>query len=270
MVVVQELFIYPFKSARGVAQATVRLGPMGFEWDRQWMAVDALGTFISQRTHPRLAQVEPTFTGDSLYLSARDLEPLRLPLAPRGEPVTVRVWSDHCAGLDQGDAAAEWISEAVGDALRLVRKAPLLDRLADPEFVGSHPTPVSFADGFPMLVCNRASLADLNARMPEPIPMERFRPNMVLEGLTAFAEDNIETLQIGPITLTLVKPCTRCIITSTDQRSGERATNPLPVLRKFRFNRELLGVAFGENAVASAGVGSSLARGAQCVTRPRA
>jgi hypothetical protein len=100
--------------------------------------------------------------------------------------------------------------------------------------------------------------------------MERFRPNMVLTGLTAFEEDRIEALQIGPITLTLVKPCTRCIITSTDQHSGERSTNPWPVLRQFRFNRELLGVAFGENAMASAGVGSSLARGAECVTLARA
>ena len=270
MAVVQELFIYPLKSGRGIAQSMVRLGPMGFEWDRQWMAVDALGTFISQRTHPRLAQVEPTIAGDSLTLTARDLAPLQLPLASGGEPVTVRIWSDHCAGLDQGDEAAEWISAAVGDVLRLVRKAPLLDRLADPQFVGSHPTPVSFTDGYPILVCNRASLADLNTRMPVPIPMERFRPNMVLTGLTAFEEDRIEALQIGPITLALVKPCTRCIITSTDQHSGERSTNPLPVLRQFRFNRELLGVAFGENAMASAGVGSSLARGAECVTLARA
>lgn len=266
MAVVEELFVYPLKSGRGIALSRVRLGPMGFEWDRQWMAVDALGTFVSQRTHPRLAQVEPTIGADSLTLTAPDLAPLRLPLAPGGEPVTVRVWSDHCAGLDQGGEAAAWISRAVGDCLRLVRKPPQLDRLADPKFAGPDPHPVSFADGFPILVCNRASLADLNTRMPEPIPMERFRPNIVLTGLHAFEEDQIQTLKIGPITLTLVKPCTRCIITSTDQRSGERSTNPLPVLRQFRFNRELLGVAFGENAVASAGVGSTLTRGAECVT----
>jgi uncharacterized protein len=268
--VVEELFIYPLKSGRAIALSTAYVGPMGFEWDRQWMAVDALGTFVSQRTHPRLAQVEPNLADDSLTLKAPDLAPLRLPLAPVGEPVTVRVWSDHCAGLDQGDAAAQWISHAVGDALRLVRKAPVLDRLADSQFAGADAHPVSFVDGFPILVCNRASLADLNTRMPVPIPMERFRPNIVLTGLAAFEEDRIERLQIGPITLTLVKPCTRCIITSTDQRSGERSTNPLPVLRQFRFNRELLGVAFGENAVASAGVGSSLTRGAECVTLAKA
>jgi len=250
-----------------MALRTARLTATGFEWDRQWMAVDARGTFVSQRTHPKLAQVEPAFTDDSLTLSAPKLEPLRLPLAPVGEPRAVKVWNDQCAGLDQGDAAAEWISMAVGDVLRLVRQAPLLDRLADARYAGDKPVLVSFADGYPILVCNQASLVELNARMPQPIPMERFRPNIVLAGLAAFEEDRIDSLLIGDVTLHLVKPCTRCIITSTDQRSGERSTNPLPVLRTFRFNRELLGVAFGENAVAASGVGLSIERGAECVTQ---
>jgi hypothetical protein len=189
-----------------------------------------------------------------------------LPLAATGAAVSVKVWNDRCAGLDQGDEAAQWISRAVGDVLRFVRQAPLLDRLADSKYVGPQPMPVSFADGYPFLVCNQASLADLNARMPEPIPMERFRPNIVLTGLAAFEEDRIDTISIGAVTLHLVKPCTRCIITSTDQRSGARTTNPLPVLRTFRFDRTLLGVAFGENAVARAGVGLNMERGAECVT----
>jgi uncharacterized protein len=270
MAVVQELFVYPFKSARGIARSAVRLTATGFEWDRQWMAVDAQGTFISQRTHPRLAQIEPAIVGDALTLTAGDLEALRLPLAPVGAALTVKVWNDRCTGLDQGDAAAEWISRAVGDVLRIVRQAPLLDRRADPKFAGAQPPPVSFADAYPFLVCNLASLAELNARMPEPIPMERFRPNIVLAGLAAFDEDRIDTLHIGAITLQLVKPCTRCITTSTDQKSGARSTNPLPVLRAFRFNRDLLGVTFGENAIAQAGFGLSMARGAECVTRARA
>jgi uncharacterized protein YcbX len=266
MAVVEELFVYPLKSARGIAQTAARLAPTGLEWDRQWMAVDALGTFVSQRTHPKLARIVPTIAGDALMLTAPDLKPLQLPLEPVGETVAVRVWNDHCAGLDQGDAAAEWLSSAAADVLRLVRRAPLADRLANAQFAGARPAQLSFADGYPILVCNRSSLADLNLRMPEPIPMERFRPNIVLTGLPAFEEDRIEALQIGPITLRLVKPCTRCIITSTDQRTGERTTNPLPVLRKFRFDRELLGVTFGENAVISAGAGSILTCGTECVT----
>src|SRR5690606_10482621 len=132
------------------------------------------------------------------------------------------------------------------------------------KYTGEVVAPVAFPDGYPVLVCNSASLADLNARMPEAIPMGRFRPNIVLSGLPAFAEDRIDTVQIGPVTLRLVKPSTRCVITSTDQLTGERTTNPLPVLRKFRFNRELLGVTFGENAIITSGVGQSIVRGAEC------
>jgi hypothetical protein len=265
MAVVTELFVYPLKSGRGVAQSTARLNKTGFEWDRQWMAVDALGDFVTQRTHPHLARVECQIGGDTLTLRCGDLQPLQLPLAPMGEPVCVTVWKDRCMGLDQGDVAAEWVSQAVGDVLRLVRKAPAHDRLANPQFAGTGPAPVSFVDGYPLLICNEASLFDLNARMPAPIPMERFRPSIVLAGLTAFEEDRINMIRIGAITLRLVKPSTRCIITSTDQRSGERSTNPLPVLRKFRFDRTLLGVTFGENAVVCCGVGSSVERGAQCI-----
>ena len=100
------------------------------------------------------------------------------------------------------------------------------------------PAPVSFSDGFPILVVNLASLAELNSRMPQAVPLERFRPNIALEGLEPFAEDRIAALEFGPITLRLVKPCARCVITSTDQRTGELSTNPLPVLRQFRFDRK--------------------------------
>jgi uncharacterized protein len=109
-----------------------------------------------------------------------------------------------------------------------------------------------------MLVCNRASLEELNTRMPEPVPMERFRPNIVLGGLPAFAEDRIESLTLGDVRLRLVKPSTRCIITATDQRTGERSTNPLPVLRTYRMDPTLHGVKFGENAIIVAGAGSRL------------
>jgi uncharacterized protein YcbX len=265
MVTVQELNVYPLKSGRGVAKSAVRLAATGFEWDRHWMATNAAGTFLTQRTHPRLACVEPEVANGSLVLRAPGLEPLHLPLEPRGELIAVQVFKDRCEGHDQGAAASAWISTALAEPARLVRVPAAPKRLANPEFAGPRPVPVTFPDGFPILVCNRASLEELNARMPEPIPMERFRPNIVLDGLPPFAEDRIASLQIGPVTLNLVKPCTRCIIPSTDQRTGERSTNPLPVLRTFRFNRTLLGVTFGENAVLLAGIGATIERGAECL-----
>jgi uncharacterized protein len=256
---VEGLFVYPFKSARGHARQAVQLGSTGFEWDRHWMAVDTQGKFISQRTHPRLALLVPEIESETLVLRAPQLPDLRVPLsAESGTPVAVRVWADECAGLDQGDGPAQWLSRFLGEELRLVRVIAKPQRLANPQYAGSDPKPITFVDGYPMLVCNRASLEELNTRMPEPVPMERFRPNIVLGGLPAFAEDRIESLTLGDVRLRLVKPSTRCIITATDQRTGERSTNPLPVLRTYRMDPTLHGVKFGENAIIVAGAGSRL------------
>jgi uncharacterized protein len=265
MVTVDELNIYPLKSGRGIRKSSLRLVATGCEWDRHWMITDSAGTFLSQRTHPKLARIQPDISDEALTLSAPDMPPLTLELEPRGEPMAVQVWKDRCEGLDQGEAASAWASQILGEPVRLVRVPAQSRRMASPQFAGPTAMPVSFADGFPILVCNRASLDDLNTRMPEPIPMERFRPNIVLQGLPPFAEDHIASLRIGSATLSLVKPCTRCVITSTDQRTGERSTNPLPVLRTFRFDRALLGVTFGENAVITAGAGAQIERGVECV-----
>ena len=261
---VAALFVYPLKSARGIARARVRVAPTGFEWDRQWMLIDAQGRFLSQRTHPQLARIVPELGAGALVLTAPGQPPLALPLTDGGERVTVRVQLDPCVGLDQGGAAHEWLSRAAGESVRLVRVPPNPERRANPVFAGPEPAPMGFADGYPVLVCNEASLDDLNDRMPVNVPMDRFRPNIVLRGLPAWAEDRIETLTIGELTLRLVKPCTRCTIPAVDQRSGVPSTDPAPVLRKFRFDRKLRGITFGENAVISGGAGSEIERGTPC------
>lgn len=264
MVAVQELNVYPVKSARGIPKARVRLAATGFEWDRHWMVVREDGTFLTQRTHPLLTHILTELTPEGLVLTAAGLEPLLLPFAPQGTGRPVRIFRDACEGLDQGEKAAAWVSAVLGEPARIVRSPATPDRQASPEFAGPRLTPIAFPDGYPILVCNRASLDDLNRRLPEPLPMERFRPSLVLAGLPPFEEDRIATIAIGPILLTLVKPCTRCIIPSTDQRTGIRGFDPLPVLRTFRFDRELLGVTFGENAVIAQGVGEFLECGAEC------
>ena len=267
--IVRDLFIYPLKSGRGIPQARVRLASTGFEWDRHWMAASPNGVFMSQRTEPRLALIEVEIGTDNLTLRAPGVEPLRIPLQPQGEAKPAEVWKSAISALDQGDEAAAWLSQVLGKEARLLRISPVLDRRANPQYAGETPAPVTFTDGFPILVVNLASLTHLNTRMPQPVPMERFRPNIVLEGLEPFAEDRIGLLHIGNITLRLVKPCTRCIITSTDQRTGELSTNPLPILRQFRFDKALMGVTFGENAVIATGVGESLVRGADVLGRAR-
>jgi uncharacterized protein YcbX len=261
---VQELSVYPLKSARGIPGTRVRLAPTGFEWDRHWMVVRGDGTFLTQRTHPALARIATKLTDDGLVLTAEGLQPLALALAPQGPQRPVRIWKDSCAGLDQGDEAAAWVSGVLEEPVRVVRVPALPGRTANPEYAGPAPAPLTFPDGYPILICNRASLDDLNRRLPAPLPMERFRPNLVLTGLPPFAEDRIAAIEIGPVVLTLVKPCTRCIIPSLDQHTGIAGPDPLPVLRTFRFDRKLLGVTFGENAVITRGVGETLERGAEC------
>jgi hypothetical protein len=258
------LFVYPVKSMRGIPYPQARVSATGLEWDRQWMVVDAKGTFLSQRTHPRLARIVPKITADALLLNAPDTPTLRVPLTLTGAQVPVRVWKDSCVGVEQGAAAHEWVSGILGRPVRLVRVVPDMERNASREFAGTTPAPLGFPDGYPMLVCNEASLEDLNQRLPEPLPMERFRPNIVVSGLRAWAEDHIDTLTVGAVTLRLVKPCTRCAIPSLDHRTGEPSIDPLPVLRKFRFSKALRGIMFGENAVIVAGEGAVLARGAPC------
>lgn len=261
---VTELYVYPVKSARAAARSRVRVIGTGFEWDRQWMFIDGKGTFLSQRTHPQLARIVPEVSHDALNLNAPDLPPLRVPFSLGGARIDVRVHKDACVGVDQGDEAAAWASRAIGSAVRLVRVPPDPARRANPQFAGSVVAPMGFADGFPILVCNEASLANLNERMPEPIPMERFRPNIVLAGLAPWAEDRIDALTIGGLSLRLVKPCTRCTMPSVDQRLGVFSTDPGPVLKQFRFDKALLGVTFGENAVIAAGAGGAIERGALC------
>jgi len=261
---VSALFVYPVKSARGIARSRVRVSASGFEWDRQWMLIDARGTFLSQRTHPQLARIVPEIGADALVLHAPDMPALRVRLDNRGERVPVQVWKDACMGVDQGEAAHAWASRVTGEAVRLVRVASDMARAANARFAGATPAPLGFADGYPLLVCSQASLEDLNRRLPRPVPIERFRPNIVLRGLPAWAEDRIDTLFMGEVTVRLVKPCTRCSIPSRDPCTGEPATDPLPVLRKFRFDRELLGVTFGENAIIERGTGREIERGAHC------
>jgi hypothetical protein len=258
------LNVYPVKSARGTVRERVRVTATGLEWDRQWMIVNERGTFLSQRTHPQLARIVPEVRERELLLSAPGLTTLRVPLERRGPRAAVQVWKDACEGTDEGSEAHEWVSRAVGEPVRLVRVASDMGRVANPEYAGAIPAPLAFPDGYPLLVCNEASLADLNERLPEPVPMERFRPNLVVTGLPAWAEDDIDTIAIGPATLRLVKPCTRCRIPSIDQRSGEPSTDPVPELRKFRFSRKLKGVMFGENAVIVSGVGAEIAVGESC------
>jgi uncharacterized protein len=259
---------YPVKSCRGIGHESALLTRAGLQHDREWMFVSADGRFITQRDQPRLARVDATLRDRSLHLSADGAGEVTVPFDLEGPRSSVAVWGDHCIGVDQGEEAAEWISSLLDRGARLVRFDPTSARRCDKAWTGEIDGFSLFSDGFPLLVASRASLADLNSRLAVAVPMERFRPNLVLEGLPPFGEDELHEIVCGDLRLRIVKPCTRCVVTTTDQRTGElTGEEPLRTLKTYRWNTELRGVAFGQNAVIVAGCGLRLRVGQVFETR---
>lgn len=256
------LFVYPVKSCRGIALPSAELTERGLAHDREWMIVDAAGRFVSQRELPRLALIGTALSDGTLALTASGRAPLTIPLDPSDDRRPVTVWRDTIRAIDEGDGAARWLSGWCGRELRLVRFDPDVRRTGNRAYVGDSGAHTGFADAYPLLVLTEASLAELNTRLSSPLPMNRFRPNVVLSGTEAYDEDHIDEIAAGTIRLKLVKPCTRCQITTTDQATGERASEPLATLATYRMNAALEGVTFGVNAIVAAGAGATLRVGA--------
>ena len=265
------LNVHPVKGCGGIAVSSATaevtgLGALGVR-DREWMVVDAAGRFLTQREHPRLARVAPSVEGASLRLAAPNAAPLDVPLALTQAPSSeVVVWRSHVLGLDQGDAAAAWFSDYLGKRARLVRFDPAKPRRCNPDYVGKTGAHTMFADGYPVLVIGQASLDDLNARLAAKrspaLPMNRFRPNVVVTGLPPYDEDHLDTIESNGVTLKLVKPCVRCQVTTTDQMTARVGIEPLATLGMYRRDDALAGVTFGMNAIVVAGAGRPLEAGA--------
>ena len=184
---------------------------------------------------------------------------LRVSTEPGGARVEVKVWGDLCPALDVGAEAAAWLSQFLGRTVRLLRFDPHGARPSDTRWTEGVEALNEFSDGFPMLAISQASLDDLNGRLETPLPMNRFRPNVVLNGLQAYDEDRIHDLTDGAIRLRIVEPCTRCKITTTDQAKGEVAgEEPLTTLKTYRWSKALRGVMFGQNVIVMSGVGEQL------------
>lgn len=269
------LIVYPVKSCRGIVLSRAHVGARGLiaeigsaaAADREWMIVDREGRFVTQREYPQLALVETRLEAGTLVLAFRGLPELAVPLeAPGGQMREVTVWSSNVPAHDAGERAARWLSGVVGADVRLVRFDTRHERRCNPDYAGASGAHTAFADGYPVLVTGEASLADLNARLAArqsaTLPMNRFRPNLVLAGLEPYDEDHVDTIVARGVALRLVKPCTRCRVTTTDQSSAEVGTEPLPTLAAYRTHPTLSGVTFGMNAIIVAGAGHALTLGA--------
>lgn len=264
------LYRYPLKSARGHSLPAARLCATGIEHDRQWLLVTPEGRFITQRERPRLALLQVELGALGLSISAPDLPPLQIAHAAARLPCRVRIWRDECSAFDAGDQVANVLSAWLGHPCRLVRFDPAQQRLSERKYSGAIDAANAFSDAFPLLLIGEASRQDLSRRVGRDLPMNRFRPNIVLEGLGAYDEDELLELRVGKVILQVVKPCTRCSITTTEQSTGTLdGAEPLRTLKGYRFDAALGGVLFGQNLVMASGVGSTLTVGASVQLRWR-
>ena len=270
MITLAALITYPVKSCRGTAHESVLLEAAGLEHDREWMFVTSGGRFLTQREEPRLARVFASVQRGELRLSAEGAGEVRVPPDYFGSPGEVTVWRDRVNAFDQGDEPAAWISALLGRDARLVRIDPAARRRCDPAWTAGAEAHSRFSDGYPLLVVSRASLDDLNSRLQAPMPMDRFRPNLVLDGLPPYGEDELYELTAEGFRLRVVKPCTRCSITTTDQSAGVVAGDePLRTLKSYRWDAALHGVTFGQNTIVIEGAGSTLEAGMSLTAHSR-
>lgn len=257
------LYVYPIKSCRGIAVNERVLAATGLDQDRRWMVVDAAGQFVTQRECARMALIEPQFATSAintgLQVQAPDMPMLHIDGQSTDRPVSVTVWNDQCAAFDEGDEVAAWFSTFLQRAVRVVRFDDATPRLSNRDWTGEIVAPNRFSDGFPLLLISEASLADLNSRLSQPLPMNRFRPNLVVSGLPAYGEDAVHELVDADIRLRVVKPCSRCKITTIDQHTAAaQSLEPLASLARYRRHAELQGVTFGQNVIVIEGAGEVL------------
>jgi uncharacterized protein YcbX len=266
----ESIHIYPVKSCAGIAPREALLADTGLDLDRAWMVVDPGGRFVSQRELGRMALIRTALKSDEMILRAPGMLALHVALDRVEERAQAEVWNDSVAAFDMGALCAQWFSDFLGRPLRLVRFDPDVRRLSSRQWTGAIEAENAFQDGFPLLVASTASLAELNRRLAgaghDPVTLARFRPNLVLSGIEAHEEDQIDEIVFaaadGPVRIKLVKPCARCPIPDVDPGSGIRGHAVGDVLAHYRANARLGGaLTFAMNAVIVEGIGRTLAVG---------
>jgi len=272
-VTLHSLHVHPVKSCAGIALPEALVTETGLEFDRAWMVVDGHGEFVTQREVPRMQLVRPAFRNGELVLRAPGMLALHLRLDAAEAACRVRVWDDQVEACDMGDLAARWFSDFLARPLRLARFDPQQRRLSSRRWTGDVEAENMFADAFPLLAASTASLDELNRRLAargqSAVTMERFRPNLVLDGVDPHGEDFIDELRFdtpeGPVRLKMVKPCSRCTIPDVDPHSATTGHEPGDTLATYRADARLDGaITFGMNAIVLEGIDRTLRTGMRC------
>jgi uncharacterized protein len=226
------IHVYPVKGARGIALEASDVLESGLRHDRRFMLVDGDGDFMTQREHPKLALVDVALGSESITIGGEIEAPLTLPSSLARTKVTV--WKDSVDAIAVPGRASEWFADRLGVACTLYWMPPDIDRCG-------------FADAYPILVASLASLADLNARLDVPVPMDRFRPNLVIDGGEPYEEERHPSITVGAVRMTLPKRCDRCVVTTVNQATAEVGKEPLRTLASYR--KDANKVYFAMNAV---------------------
>ncbi len=258
---ISEINYYPIKSCKGTPLMQAHIGKYGIAvgtgGDRAFMITDENAKFLTQREHAKMALIKPTLFENEIALEAPNMASLSIPILQDGVRMTGQVWRHMVSVVDQGDRVAEWLSIFLGTPVRLMGRAPDFVRKLNPQYAPRETDETAFADGYPLLITSEASLDDLNARLiekgEEPVPMNRFRPNIVVSGCDAFAEDDLKQIRIGEVVFNGVKLCPRCPIPTIDQDTAERGVGsggkePIKTLNTYRRTQDG-DVMFGNNLV---------------------
>ena len=278
MPILSALTLYPIKSCAGLPlqEATLTTAGLMTEqiYDREWMVVDGDGVCMTQREHPRMALITPTLKANTLELRAPGMLRLEIPLGlpdPDLAPtLSTQIWDHPILAYDCDDLTADWFTKAIGVPCRLARFHAKAERAVSQKWTNGVAATTMFSDGYPLLVAGAASLDDLNDKLRgagrEAIPMNRFRPNLVIGGIEAFEEDYAESFQMGDALLKPVKPCPRCPMPSIDQATGVFGPNPLDLMQGYRAKPELDGaICFGMNSILITGDGQRVRVGQEIV-----
>lgn len=258
-IILSEIHIYPVKSLGGIALNSSVVEERGLMYDRRWLLVDEQGIFMTQRDFPQMALIELSLSDTKLTANHKvdkSLYPISIPLHSTSiEKTSVTIWNDQCEALIVGEQHNEWFSDVLKTKCRLVFMPADERRIVEKKFLTEEKI-VSFADAYPFLIIGQSSLDDLNSRLEKKLPMNRFRTNFVFTGGHPFEEDTWQDFNIGNVRFKAVKPCARCVITTTDQDTAERKKEPLKTLSTYRksgnkvmFGMNLISLADGTVAV---------------------
>lgn len=243
---VSELFIYPIKSLGGFSVAEATVTDRGFAYDRRWMLVNNQNRFLTQREFKEMALLQVTLTENGLQVQHKiNGAVLNIPAEPQtNETAITQIWDDACNAQFVSAEADAWFSDMLSVKCRLVYMPDSTKRIVDENYATQKEV-TSFSDGYPFLVIGQSSLDDLNNRMEEPLPINRFRPNIVITGSLPYEEDSMKHFTINAIDFYGVKPCARCMIPTIDQDNSGIAKEPLKTLSTYRMNNNK--VYFGQN-----------------------